>query len=97
MPRTDTLTIGADDEFSGYCGDLRFAAWLRRVNRHVRRIAGGLGIFDFADAPWRDAYDADPGLDDVSAALDTLADWDETFAGFLDLSRPDADDQEIDP
>lgn len=76
------------DEVGIYAGeDPAFANWLRKVNRRVRSLTDGMGIFDFADAPWRDAFDVDPELLDIEAALDVLAEADEMFAALRDMTE----------
>lgn len=60
-------------------GDPRFGLWLYLVDRHVvRRI--GLGLFDLADWPMHDAYEA--GTSPSDAAQQAL-ESDDLYASFV--------------
>lgn len=61
-------------------GDDAFAVWLVLVDRRITR-AVGVGLFDLADWPMRDAYEG--GMSPREAALEALAN-DDTFAGLLE-------------
>lgn len=64
-------------------GDAGFRDFMKRVDQVVvRRFA--LGVFDFADAPWRDLYDVLGVFDFADVPWRDLYD-----------ENPDATDQEI--
>jgi hypothetical protein len=59
-------------------GDAEFALWMALVDHNLARKVG-LGLFDLADWPMRDAFD--DGMSPSEAAQEALRS-DDTFGGF---------------
>lgn len=63
---------------------MTFEQFMAKVNRTVAAVAEGLTADDFADATWYDLYE-EVGEDVTKEDIyQTLADWDDLFAGLLD-------------
>lgn len=59
-----------------------FAAMMERADAFCRRIAGGLGVEDFADAAWADLFTDTDGEATEADFGDTLCDADGLFRAF---------------
>lgn len=73
---------------------MTFEEFRTAVSVEVAKVSGGLGIDDFADAPWRDYYDDAryQHLDELTEedkldVLDVLAECDDIFMRMLELHR----------
>ena len=59
-------------------GDEDFVIWLRLVNDRIEK-ALGLGLFDVADYPLRDAYDAGESPFEIADEIALEQGWDGWF------------------
>jgi hypothetical protein len=63
---------------------LTFRQFMKRCDLVIQRVSG-LGVYDFADATWRDLYDE---LGDDCTDTDVcecLAEWDDIFSQMYEL------------
>lgn len=69
---------------------MTFKAFMAHVDEVVGALpyTGGFGVHDFADAPWRDLYEETDGEADDAAIVETLAEYDDTFAAMVELGAP---------
>jgi len=73
------------DDITSYTGESSqsdFSRFMKRVDKLIQTKTG-MGVFDFADACWRDLFDDTEGQASDEDILDTLADADDLFALML--------------
>lgn len=62
---------------------ITFDAFMKRVDAAIINKTG-LGVYDFADATWRDLFEDTGGECSDQDIFDLLADYDDTFAAMME-------------
>lgn len=63
---------------------ISFSQFMKHVD-NVIIAKSGMGVYDFADATWRDLYDDSNGEATDEEICETLADYDDIFCQMLEL------------